>query len=113
MTQLSAELPLYADPTYQYNASIEGVSRLFRFKWNDRTKSYQMDVLNEDGTPVLLGQRLVSNYPMFVDYPLSKYNLTGYFVMLPRNTNQLANKIASLEQVSERYSLFYIYEELQ
>ena len=112
MAQVYTELPLYSDASYQYSAAVENQSRQFRFNWNDRTKSYQMDVINEDGTSVLLGMRLVPQYPMFVDYPLSKYSMTGYFLLMPKNLNQAALKIERTSDVSERFTLFYIFEEV-
>jgi hypothetical protein len=113
MTSVYVELPLYSDPSYQYNAPVENQSRRFKFNWNDRTATWQMDVYNEDGTPILIGQRLVAQYPMFVDYDLSVYGLTGYFMLIQKNANQLGRDNSLITDIPERYSLFYIYEEAE
>jgi hypothetical protein len=111
MTQVITTLPLFSDPSYQYNASIENQSRLFRFNWNDRTKTWQMDIYNEDSTPVVLGHRLVPQYPMFIDYQLSKNGITGYFMLVQENSNQMGNSNLLITDIPERYTLFYVFDE--
>jgi hypothetical protein len=111
MTQVAIELPLYSDPSYQYSASIENQSRQFRFNWNDRTATWQMDLLNDDGTVVFTGQRLVAQYPMFVDYQMDSYGLTGYFILLQKNENQLGSKNSVITDIPDRYTMYYVYNE--
>lgn len=113
MTAVYVELPLFSDPSYQYGAAVENRARQFKFNWNDRTKTWQMDIYNDDGTPVLLGMRLVPQFPMFVDYPLSKYGLTGYFILVQKNANQLGRSNSLITDIPERYTLFYVFEEVQ
>ncbi len=113
MTQVAIELPLYSDPSYQYSASVENKSRLFRFKWNDRTTSWHMDVLNDDGTEILLGIKLVPQYPIVVDYQFDSYGITGYFILMQKNAKQLGRDNSLITDIPERYTLFYVFEEAE
>ncbi len=112
MTQVSVTLPLFKEPSYQYSIALEKISRTVKFNWNDRTQTWQMDVYNEDGAALLIGQRLVIQYPMFVDYQLDKYGMTGYFILMPENTEQ-NNTSTGIAHIPERYVLFYVYEEVE
>ena len=111
MVSVYVELPLYTDPSYQYNASLENQSRRFRFNWNDRTASWYMSLYNDDGSVIVEGYKLVPQFPMMVDYDLSSLGLTGYFLLVQRNANQLGSKNLLITDIPERYTLFYIYEE--
>lgn len=111
MVKIATEIPLFSDPIYQYNISIENRSRQLRFKWNDRTSSWYMDLYNEDGTEVLLGIKLVPQYPIAVDYNMGGYGLTGFFILLQKNINQLGRENSLITDIPERYSMFYINNE--
>lgn len=111
MTQVAVELPLFSDPSYQYNISLENRSRQLIFNWNDRTESWYMDVLNDDGTVVMLGVKLVPQYPIAVDYKLDAYGMTGYFILMQKNVNQLGVKYNLITDIPERYSFYYVFEE--
>jgi hypothetical protein len=111
MTTFSVELPLFAEPSYQYNASIENKSRVFKFNWNDRLCAWHMDIANDDGTVIVEGIRLVPSYPMLMDYQLDKFDMTGYFVLMQQNLAQLGSENKLITDIPDRYTLFYIFEQ--
>lgn len=111
MTSIAVELPLYSDPSYQYNAAVENKSRVFKFNWNDRSCSWHMDISNDDGTVIVQGIKLVPSYPMLLDYPLYKYEMTGYFVLMQQNVAQNGSENKLITDIPDRYTLFYIFEQ--
>ncbi|PUB40056.1 hypothetical protein C8K58_11442 [Pseudomonas sp. GV047] len=110
MTQtVSIEMPLYSDTKYRYGISLEGKSYQFTFYWNERCSQWQVDLRQDDQTPLVLGYALVPQYPMMLDYTLEEYGLTGYFLLLPINST-ISNKITESSNImSEFFSLFYVY----
>lgn len=103
------EMPLFSDLKYRYAITLEGISWQLTFYWNDRCSQWNMDLRQEDQTPVLLGYSLVPQYPMCVDYNLEDYGLTGYFLLLPVNAT-ISNKITEESSIMpEFFSLFYVY----
>lgn len=103
------ELPLYQDEKYRYGISLEGVSWQFTFYWNGRAGQWHMDIRREDQTPLVLGQPLVSQYPMLVDYNLSESGLSGYFLLLPVNLGIVKNIAEDPSVVPEFFKLYYVY----
>lgn len=102
-------LPLYSEKKYRYSTNIEGQSWQLTFRWNDRATQWHLDLHKEDQTPVLLGQSLVAQYPMFVDYVLEDFGLSGYFLLLPTNSS-VANKLSDGHTIMPQFfSLQYVY----
>lgn len=103
------KMPLYSDLKYRYGLSLQGQAWQFTFYWNSRCSQWHMDMRYEDQTPVLLGQALVPQYPMFVDYTLEDQGLTGYFLLLPVNST-ISNKITEGSSIMpEFFDLYYVY----
>jgi hypothetical protein len=111
MATLAVELPLFAEPSYQYNAAIENQSRLFKFSWNDRTTSWHLDIKNEDGTVIVEGLKLVPSYPMLADYQLDQFGITGHLVLVQENVGQNGSANLLITDIPDRYVLYYIYEQ--
>ena len=109
-TTVITQLPLYADTdNYRYGATIEGQQKQFTFYWNYRTKSWHMDIRNEDQTEIVLGVALVAEYPMLADHPMQEFLLTGYFVLLPNIAGTPPPIDRDLTVIPETFSLFYVY----
>jgi hypothetical protein len=103
-------LPFFSDSyKFTYTASIERTNRIFNFYWNERCSCWYMDVLQEDSTPILLGIRLVANYPIAADYSLQNSGLTGYFLIIPRGEKNPQSIFDSYTSLAEQYILSYIY----
>lgn len=81
MTLQYIPIPLYSDAFYTYRISLEGNSYTLNFYYNERAEGWFFDIYEEGGVPVVLGERLVANYPILLDYALS--DLTGYLWLEP------------------------------
>lgn len=103
------EMPLYTDEKYRYGISLEGVSWQFTFYWNGKGKQWHMDIRREDQTPLVLGQPIVAQYPMLVDYNLEESGMTGYFLLLPVNNGIVDQMTEDSSVVPEFFKLYYVY----
>ena len=107
MAQNYEILPLYSDPDYYYVVSLQGIAYKIRFYYNERVARWCMDLSYADGTPIVLGESLVRNFPMFLDYHIE--GLTGYFFLeeVGKNINETNN---NPYEVWKYFRLYYIYE---
>lgn len=103
------QLPLYTDLIYRYGATLEEESKQFTFYWNSRSTQWHMDIHNEDQTLIVQGVPLVAQYPMLVDYPLTRFGLTGYFILLPINASQVSTLGDSSSIMPQFFELFYVF----
>lgn len=109
MALLEVNLPLYNEPDYQYQISLEDNSYTLRFIYNGTMKLYTLSIYDVDQNPVCCGVGLVPNYPIIGNYSLP--NLTGFFLMTAKSKTQsefyklYPNKLASY------YTLSYIRNE--
>ncbi len=101
------KLPLFTDVFYNYTVSLESRKYILSFIWNDRDNSWRMSIKLDDQTPVVLGYKLVSSYPMMADYSLETYGLNGYFILAPKSVEV---GLLSLDpnNMYQYYDLFYI-----
>jgi hypothetical protein len=104
------EMPLYTEEKYRYGISLEGVSWQFTFYWNGRCGQWHMDIRREDQTALVLGQPLVAQYPMLVDYNLEESGLTGYFLLMPINIGIVDQITQDSSVVPEFFRLYYVYQ---
>lgn len=105
------QLPLSeTDVYYTYSTALEDSNFILTFLWNDRDKAWRMDIRKEDNTPVVLGYKIVSSYPMMADYTLNDDGLSGYFALVPKSKESglLSSSPSAMRQY---YQLFYVYEE--
>lgn len=103
------ELPLYQDIYYTYSIGLETSKYVFTFLWNDRAKSWHMDIRKEDQTPVVLGIKMVSSFPLMADYTLEDHDITGYFVLMPK-TREMGILSDNPNNMAQYYRLYYVYE---
>jgi hypothetical protein len=103
------ELPLYEDQYYTYTTNLEGARYSLTFLWNERDGGWRMDILKEDRTPILLGYKIVSSYPMLADYSLNDDGISGYMVLLPKSKEAGLLRTAPSAK-AQYYRLYYIYE---
>lgn len=103
------ELPLFSEENYRYAISLEGISWQFSFNWNGRAGQWHMDIRREDQTPLVLGQALVAQYPMLVDYSLEESGMTGYFLLLPVNLGLTTQINEEFSVMPEFFKLYYVY----
>lgn len=100
------DVPLLADPYYDLSISLEGNSYIIEFVYNERSQLYYMNFYNDDREPIVLGQALIPEYPIFIDYALS--NLSGYFWLL-NNSSLISEPYKTYpENISQYYSLVFV-----
>lgn len=101
------ELPLYEDEDYYYTVSLEGNAYQFRLYFNMRMQQWIYDLRYVDGDPIVLGEALVPNLPILLEYATP---LTGFLWLQPIGKEQNETVINPFE-LSKYYQLFYIWEE--
>lgn len=110
MAWFRKELLLVNNPDYSFTTSLEQVSYRIRLYYNEVNEWWAIDLYLSDGTPVVLGQRLSPEYPLFLDYIIP--DLTGYFYLLPIGKDQNETKLHPL-RIDKYYRLFYYWEEFE
>ena len=48
--------------------SLEGKNYIFRFTWNNRDNSWNMDIMKPNDIPIIMGIKLVVNYELISRY---------------------------------------------
>lgn len=109
MSTVFVEMPLYTDEKYRYGISLEGISWQFTFYWNGKSKTWHMDIRSEEQVPLVLGQALVPQYPMLVDYNLEESGMSGYFLLMPVNIALVSQSTDDLSVIPEFFKLYYVY----
>lgn len=105
------QLPLFTDVYHEYSLPLEDDNFILTFLWQERTSSWYMDIRKDDLTPVVLGIRLVIDFPILADYKLKDFGLNGYFVLEDKG-QYISNKLStSPEALADNYQLFYLYPE--
>lgn len=54
-----------AEPHYSVTFDFDGVEFVLRFDWNQRDGAWYMSLELPDGTPLMLGHKVVLRFPMF------------------------------------------------
>lgn len=109
MAKKYVSLPLFSDAYYEYGIALQGESYVLRFIYNERMKLYTISLLSADLVPIVMGEALVPNYPMFFEYAIRP--LTGYFYMYEKaNILSEAYKVYP-ENINEYYELVYIFDD--
>lgn len=50
--------------SFRYLATVDGIQYLLRFKWLERIGSWYLDLMEPDGTEILMGNRMVISWPL-------------------------------------------------
>ena len=101
-------LPLFDNPSYSYRISLEEISYKFKFYFNTRDNRWMFDLSYADGEPIVLGEALVPNYPILLDYNIE--NLSGYMYLQPIGENQ-NETITNPYELNQYYTLRYYYDD--
>lgn len=100
------DIPLMSYPYYEFSIALEGNSYIVEFVYNERSQLYYMNFYNSDRDPIVLGQALIPEYPIFIDYALS--NLSGYFYLINKSALVSEPYKTYPEDISKYYSLVYV-----
>lgn len=102
-------MPLFPENYYTYTIAFQGNSYILDFTYNERAKLYFIDLYDADNNPIVLGEALVPNYPIFKDYAI--YPLTG-FIWMEEKGDIISEPYKKYpEFIDQYYNLFYIYTE--
>lgn len=100
------ELPLYQDAFYSYSVSLERVSYTIKFRYITRMQKWVFDLYTRDNLPVLLGQVIVPEHPIALDYVTP---LSGYFWLAPLPDVDPHKAEQYPRDIAKYYNFLYIY----
>lgn len=108
MANLYVDIPIVDEPYYDLSISLEGNSYILKFTYVERMGLYTLSLYDSDRNPIILGEALVPEYPIMLDYALS--NLTGFF-FLTRKSVLIAEPYKTYpDKLSEYYDMVYCYQ---
>ena len=107
MNKRVVKLPLFPDPSYAYEVSLEGRSYRIELHYIERNQSWVMNIYESDGRLLLAGKRVVFKYPMIIHHILP---LTGYFYFDPIGVMENYTVRERL-RLDKYFNLYYVYEE--
>lgn len=110
MTTEFISLALFPDADYTYAVALQGVSYNLEFIYNERIQLYSLSLYDQNNNPIVLGEALVPNYPIFKDYAL--FPLTGFFWMEEKADIISEPYKVFPDSIDQYYNLFYIYEQV-
>lgn len=105
MNDLIIPLPLYSDSDYTYTVSLERTAYNIRLYYNERMQNWIIDLRYANNDPIVLGQALVPEFPLFLDYLT---DLTGCFWLEPIGKNQ-NETVSNPFELEKYYNLYYVY----
>lgn len=82
MAKIEKILPLYKDPFYSYNASLDKKDFFFTFRYSDRAENYLMSIEDADGNSILKGVKLVCGLGLVGGYSTGEFE--GDFLLIPK-----------------------------
>lgn len=102
-------MPLFSDAYYTYSIALQGDSYIFEFIYNERAGLYFVNLLDADNNPIVMGEALVPNYPLFFDY--ATFPLTG-FLWMEEKADILSEPYKTYpDAIDQYYDLFYRYSD--
>lgn len=108
MTEKYVSLPLFPDAYYTYGIALQGVSYILEFTYNERAQLYFLSLYDADNNPIVLGEALVPNYPLFKDYAL--FPMTGFFWMEEKADIISEPYKVYPDSLDQYYNFWYNYE---
>ena len=106
MALMYIPMPLFSDSSYSYDISLEGNAYSFKAYYNERAEGWFFNLSEKDGNPLVLGERLVAEYPIMLEYALE--NLSGFLYLEPIGNSSEKYRTNPFE-LSKWFRLFYIY----
>ena len=100
------DIPIIDEPYYDLSISLEGNSYIIEFTYNERMSLYTIALYDAERNPIILGEGLVPEYPIFLDYAIE--NLTGYFLLTKKSTLVSEPYKEFPDKLSEFYYMMYV-----
>lgn len=79
------ELPLFKDPLYSMRVRLSGRDYIVRVDWNGREERFYLSLYDNDDAPVLLGLKLVENWPLLVRHHANAKVPPGELMVIDAN----------------------------
>jgi hypothetical protein len=92
----------YPDTTQQ--CDLDGVTYSLHFRWNQRDESWHLDLSTLDGTPIAMGLKLVTRFPL-LRRNLHPSRPPGELLLLDAKDQDAP---ATLEEFGGRFGLYYV-----
>jgi hypothetical protein len=101
------DIPIIDEPFYDLSIALEGNSYILEFTYNERMELYTLSLYDAERNPIVLGEAVVPEYPMFFDYAFE--NLTGYFFLTKKSTLISEPYKTFPDKLSQYYYMVYAY----
>lgn len=62
------EIPFKQESCFEEQITLSGTIFLLKFTWNSLNEFWTMDIRDRDENPILLGIKIVPNYPLLYQY---------------------------------------------
>lgn len=95
----------YPDPYQTLDISIGKRAYTIRLRWNDTQEFWVMDMYDREFSPILLGIKLVKNFPLIHKHALTSLPTYGDLILLDRVKN---DDRPTREGMGERFKLVYV-----
>ena len=100
---IEIELP-NNEPIFDFKTTLDNIEYQFTFKWNVRGSFWVVDLAESDGTPIILGERLNTNLPLFSQYGYNDKLPNGTLWVTDIDTNNIE---PALDSLGTRIKLVY------
>lgn len=97
-------IPLLSDASYRFATNIEDENFIFYLRWNSRDSAWYFDLLEQDGTMIVRGVKVVLGAPL-ARSTVHRLFTDGVFVA--RDTTK-SGKEPTLDDLGTRVQLWYM-----
>jgi hypothetical protein len=104
------EIPVHQDLSARYSMEIalDGTIYELDFSWNTREATWYMDILNSDGSEmILMGLKLVPNYRILAQYRHLIALPPGEILLVDQSQDN-QNSVVTYDNFGSRYKLLYV-----
>ena len=82
MAQL--QIPFSGEPSFKESVTLEGITYVLRFDWNDQDGYWRMSIMDAQENPLVMGIKMVIFYPLTSQY--KAYSIPpGMFCVIDAN----------------------------
>ena len=107
MKWVNIALPLYEEEDYSYTVTLEGEAYDLRIYYNTRMSKWFLDLVRDDGTPMVVGVGMEIYYPILREYYLE--GISGFMWLQPIGDDGNESP-EHPELLSKYYELFYMWQ---
>jgi len=99
------EIPTFSDSSaYVETINIDGIFYHFHFIWNTRDESWNLSISLVDGTSIIMGRKLVTNYEMLQNAIVENQPI-GFLILIDQNGG---NDSATRNSLGTEHRLYYL-----